>query len=240
MNESQAPDRPEPGRHVLVRDPEAYDREIRFFVPSQAEILESLVESLLLMEDCTPVLDLGCRSGILSSHLIEEKPYVRLTAVDPEPFMIQAARERLGRAADWVELECKSLVRYARAAAFDYVLSNMSLHFLESVEDKEAVCRNVFWSLRPGGLFAFSVMLDVGSNGTGSELWKQWELEVLGTGTRRQDIHQWHLDNRRAYSLDSLQTWLQWLRAAGFVHCELVWSGTIFGTLWAKKPAEKP
>jgi SAM-dependent methyltransferase len=239
MNESQAPDRPEPGRHQLLRDPDAFDREIRHFVPSQADILESLIESLLLMEDCTPVLELGCRTGILSSHLVEEKPYVRLTAVDPEPFMIQASRERLGRSADWVDLECRSLVRYARAAAFDYVLSNLSLHFLESQEDKEAVCRNVFWSLRPGGLFAFSVMLDVGSNGTGEGLWKQWELEVMGTGTRRQDIQEWHQRTRQAYSLDSPQTWLARLRAAGFVRCELVWSETIFGTFWAKKPADK-
>jgi len=238
MDESQAPVRPEPGRHHLVRNPEAFDREIRYFVPCQADILESLLESMLLMdEDCSPVLELGCRTGILSARLLEEKPYIRLTSVDPEPSMIQASRERLGRSAEWVELECRSITRYARATAFDYVLSNLALHFLASPEEKEAVCRNVFWSLKPGGIFAFSVMLDVAPAGDG--VWKQWERDVMGMGARRQDIQEWHLRNRPAYFPVSQQAWLGWLRAAGFVHCELVWSDTIFGTFWAKKPAGK-
>jgi len=238
MDESRAPVRPESGRHHLVREPEAFDREIRYFVPCQASILESLLESMLLMgEDYSSVLELGCRTGILSARILEEKPYVRLTSVDPEPSMIQASRERLGRSAEWVELECRSIIRYARATAFDYVLSNLALHFLASSEEKESVCRNVFWSLKPGGIFAFSVMLDVAPAGDG--IWKQWERDVMGMGAGRKDIQEWHLRNRPAYSLVPPQAWLGWLRAAGFVHCELVWSETIFGTFWAKKPAER-
>lgn len=238
MDESRAPVRPEPGRPYLVREPEAFDREIRYFVPCQAAILESLLESMLLMgEESSPVLELGCRTGILSARILEEKPYVRLTSVDPEPSMIQASRERLGRSAEWVELECRSITRYARATAFDYVLSNLAFHFLASPEEKESVCRNVFWSLRPGGIFAFSVMLDVAP--AGDRIWKQWERDVMGMGAGRQDIQEWHARNRHAYSLVPQQAWLGWLRSAGFVHCELVWSETVFGTFWAKKPAER-
>ena len=240
MSESQAPDRPESGRHRLLWDPEVFNREIRCFVPCQANILESLLESMLLMDgDGSPVLELGCRTGMLTSRIIEEKPYVKLTAMDQEPLMIRASRERLGRSADWVELECKSVARYARAAAYDYVLSNLALHFLESPEEKEAVCRNVFWSLRPGGIFAFSVMLDVNASGAGEVPWKQWEREVMAMGAQREDIQEWYLRNRPAYAPVPAQAWLGWLSATGFVHCVLVWSENIFGTFWAKKPVDK-
>lgn len=239
MDQSDVVTRPETGRHHFLRDPEAFDRELRYFVPCQAEILDSLLESTLLMEsDYSPILELGCRTGILSSRLLEEKPYVKLTAVDQDPAMLLACKERLGRAADWVETERRSIPRYSRQGAFDYVLSNLALNFLESPEDKESVCRNAFWSLKPGGIFAFSVMLDVGSSEAGSMLWKQWERDVMGMGARRQDIQEWHLNQRPAYAPVSQQTWQEWLREAGFIHSELVWCETIFGTFWAKKPAD--
>ncbi len=237
----EVPNRPEPGRPLFLRDAEAFDREIRRFVPYQADILESLVESMLLMEcDYAPVLDLGCRTGILSSHLVEEKPYVRLVAVDQEPAMVLACRERLGPAGEWVDIERRSIAQYSRPAAYDHILSNLVLHFLPAAEDKEAVCRNAFWSLKPGGIFAFSVMLDVRSSADGEARWKQWERDVMATGVRREEIQDWQLRNRPAYFPASQQSWLSWLAEAGFVHSELVWSETIFGTFWAKKPADRP
>jgi len=239
MNQSEVVNRPEGGRPLFLRDPEAFDREIRYFVPCQAEILDSLLESMLLMEsDYSPVLELGCRTGTLSSRLVEEKPYIKLTAVDQDPGMLLACKERLGRAAEWVETERRSIPRYSRQAAFDYVLSNLALNFFESPEDKESICRNAFWSLKPGGIFAFSVMLDVGASEAGGMLWKQWERDVMAMGARRQDIQEWHLHNRPAYSLVPPPTWLDWLREAGFIHGELVWCDTIFGTFWAKKPSD--
>ena len=188
--------------------------------------------------DYSPILELGCRTGILSSRLLEEKPYVKLTAVDQDPAMLLACKERLGRAADWVETERRSIPRYSRQGAFDYVLSNLALNFLESPEDKESVCRNAFWSLKRGGIFAFSVMLEVGASEAGSMLWKQWERDVMAMGARRQDIQDWHLNQRSAYAPVSQETWLEWLRDAGFIHSEVVWCETIFGTFWAKKPAD--
>jgi len=239
MNQSDVVTRPETGRYVFLRDPDAFDREIRHFVPCQAEMLDSLLESTLLMEaDYSPILELGCRTGILSSRLVEEKPYVKLTAVDQDPAMLLACKERLGRAADWVETERRTIPRYSRQAAFDYVLSNLALNFLESPEDRESVCRNAFWSLKPGGIFAFSVMLDVGPSEAGEMLWKHWERDVMGMGARRQDIQEWQLSHRPAYAPVPQQTWLELLGDAGFIHSELVWCETIFGTFWAKKPAE--
>ncbi|MGZ4886971.1 MAG: class I SAM-dependent methyltransferase [Candidatus Aminicenantales bacterium] len=239
MDQSDVVTRPEIGRHRFLHDPEAFDKEIRCFVPCQAEILDSLLESMLLMEsDYSPILELGCRTGLLSSRLLEEKPYVKLTAVDQDPAMLLACKERLGRAAGWVETERRNIPRYSRQGAFDHILSNLALNFLESPEDKESVCRNAFWSLKPGGIFAFSVMLDVGSSEAGSMLWKQWERDVMGMGAQRQDIQEWHLNNRPAYATVPQQTWLEWLREAGFIHGELVWCETIFGTFWAKKPAD--
>jgi tRNA (cmo5U34)-methyltransferase len=241
MNESSVADGPSAGRHPLLCDPDAFDTEIRRFVPFQAEILDSLLESMLLAETDSPsVLELGCRTGLLSSRLIEEKPYVKLTAVEPEPAMVMACRERLGQGAGFVEIESRNIGRYSRPVAFDYVLSNLALHFLSSDAEKEGLCRNVFWSLKPGGMFAFSVMLDVNADEAGETIWKQWEREVLAAGTRRRDIEGWYVQNRRAYFPASRKAWLGWLQAAGFIHSELVWCENVFGTFWAKKPVDGP
>jgi len=238
MNQTEVPTCSEAGQPLFLHDPDAYDREIRYFVPYQPDILESLLESMLLMEsDYAPVLDLGCRTGLLTSRLAEEKPYARLAAVDQDQAMILAAKERLGRAAEWVDVERRAIARHSRPAAYDYILSNLALSFLESPEDKEAVCRNAFWSLKPGGIFAFSVLLDVGASNGGAPLWKQWERDVLGMGARRQDILDWHANHQPAYAPVSPARWLAWLGEAGFIHSELVWSEAIFGTFWAKKPA---
>ncbi len=238
MDQQEVSTRSDAGRPLFLRDPDAYDREIRYFVPYQPEILESLLESMLLMEsDYAPVLDLGCRSGLLSSRLVEDKPYIKLAAVDQDPAMVLACKERLGRAADWVDVERRTIARHSRPAAYDYILSNLALHFLETPEEKDAVCRNAFWSLKPGGIFAFSVMLEVGSSEAGALLWKQWERDVLSMGARRQDILDWHANNRPAYAPASQQSWMGWLEEAGFIHGELVWCESVFGTFWAKKPA---
>lgn len=240
MNVPQTVVQPEIGRIPLARDPEALEREIRRFVPCQADILDSLLEAMIFMDsDCAPVLDLGCRTGLLSSRLMEEKPYLKLTSVDQDPAMIRAARERIGQASEWVDFECRSISRYARAAAYDYVLSNMALHFLKSPEEMDAVCRNVFWSLRPGGIFAFSVMLEETTPESGVLTWKQWERQVMGMGAARRDVQEWFLFSRPAYRTVPRESWLTWLRRAGFAHCDLVWSDSIFGTFWAKKPADK-
>jgi len=241
MNATQAAVQPVTGLLPLSRDPEAFDREIRRFVPCQADILDSLLEAMLLTDsDCSsPVLDLGCRTGILSSRLLEEKPYLKLAAVDQDQAMIRAARERLGQSAEWVEFECRRVSRYARAAAFDYILSNLALHFLNTPEEMDTVCRNAFWSLRPGGIFAFSVMLDEDTAGGKGTAWKDWDRQVMGMGASRRDVQEWFLYSRPAYRPVPRETWLTWLRRAGFVHCELVWSDSIFGTFWAKRPANK-
>jgi SAM-dependent methyltransferase len=238
-NESCVAGGPSAGRHPLLYDPDAFDMEIRRFVPYQAEILDSLLESMLFADtESLSVLELGCRTGLLSSRLIEEKPYVKLTAVDPEPAMVASSRERLGQGAGFVEIECRNVARYSRPVAFDYVLSNLSFHFLESDAEKEGLCRNVFWSLRPGGMFAFSVLLGATRDESGESAWKQWEREVLAAGTRRRDIETWYVQNLRAYFPAAREAWTGWLGAAGFIHPELVWCESVFGTFWAKKPVE--
>jgi tRNA (cmo5U34)-methyltransferase len=239
VNESNATLARCPERSFLHSSPEGFDTEIRRFVPYQADILDSLLESMLLRETESPsVLELGCRTGLLSSRLVEEIPQIKLTAVEPEPAMIQACKERLGRGAAWVEIERRNVGCYSRPAAFDYVLSNLALHFLESDAEKDAACRNVFWSLKPGGIFAFSVMLDLNSAEARNIVWKQWERDVLAMGSRREDIGEWYAQSRPAYFPATQKAWLAWLRAAGFIHSELVWCETVFGTFWAKKPAD--
>ena len=221
-------------------DSAALERDTRLLVPYQSDILDTLVESMLLMDpERSSVLELGCRNGLLTARLLEEKPYVRLTAVEPDVQMILATRDRLGHRAEGVELICEELSCFLRPGAFDYVLSNLALHLLAAADDKSMVCRNVFESLKPGGIFAFSVMLTSGSEQENRTNWAKWERDVKAAGAGLKAIREWGRKYRNVLSPDSPELWIGRLKTAGFVLSDIVWAEAVFGTIWAKKSADK-
>lgn len=103
-----------------------------------------VLERLRLRGDET-VLDAGCGSGRVTQALIERLPQGRVIAVDASPSMVEAARERLGSAAevrvlDLLELELESPV--------DAILSTATFHW---IADHERLFARLRAALRPGG-----------------------------------------------------------------------------------------
>jgi len=91
------------------------------------------------------VLDAGCGSGRITQALVERLPRGRVLAVDASPSMVQAARERLGdaaevRLADLLELELEEPV--------DAVISTATFHW---IADHDHLFRRLHAALRPGG-----------------------------------------------------------------------------------------
>ena len=221
----------------FLRSPESYDRQIRRFVPSYDEMLDVLLEGLQNMEPRnSSVLELGCRTGHLASRLLREKPFAQLTAVDLDLEMILACKDALGSRAEWVELICQPEPRFLRPNAFDFVLSHLMLHRIEGTVDKIAICRNAYQSLKPGGIFIFSAMIDSDAEAAAAMTWKCWERDVLSNGVTSREVAEWHARDRREFHPVPTRVWLKWLRETGFIQADIIWSETIFGALWAKKP----
>lgn len=100
------------------------------------------------------VLDAGCGSGQLLPYLAEKIPHGRLTCLDRDGGMIEAARQRiralkLAIPADAVLGDIAALeMTPLRPASFDVVFSNAALHW---VPDKLRAFAGFSRLLKPGG-----------------------------------------------------------------------------------------
>jgi len=217
-------------------DTDAYDRRIRKFVPYYEEMMNSVLNCLPDLESHFVVLDLGCGTGSLSQRLLRQRRYCKLVAIDVVKEMAEKCRERLVPYSNRAEIFCADMMKFRRLDSFDYVLSNLTLHYPETDKKKISVCRNVFQSLRSGGIFSFSVMLTGESPKATEKIWRLWERDVLQNGVTREELDDWYRTHHGSDHPVSPSFWLRWLQEAGFWHCKLVWRETIFGTIWARKP----
>lgn len=220
-------------------DVEAYDRRIKRFVPYYEEMMASVLACLSQIENRCSILELGCGTGNLSLKMLEKAPNARLTAVDLVDEMVQACRERLINYQERTDFICADMVEFCRPGAFDYVLSNLALHYPETDKKKLQTCRNVFKSLKPGGFFSFSVMLDGETQELRQRIWKMWEQDVLENGVSSAELEEWCTTcHKTDYPVPS-SLWFRWLKETGFTYYDLIWFETIFGTIWARKPSRR-
>jgi trans-aconitate 2-methyltransferase len=73
------------------------------------------------------VLDAGCGSGRVTEALLERLPRGRVIAVDADPSMISAARERLGKRA---EIRQSDLLELELPQPVDAILSTATFHWI--------------------------------------------------------------------------------------------------------------
>ena len=217
-------------------DPEAYDKRIRKFVPYYEEMLKSLLDCLPELEHHPAVLELGCGMGNFSLELLNKNSSCELTAIDLVKEMVRTCRARLAAYSQRAEILCANMVKYRKDNSFNYVFSNLALHYPETNMKKQAVCRNVYQSLRSEGVFAFSAMLAGDAATAAEEIWKRWERDVIQNGVSRKELDEWYKTHHQSDHPVSCTSWLKWLHESGFKHCDLAWSRTIFGTIRAKKP----
>jgi len=217
-------------------DPEAYDQRIRKYVPYYEEMMKSLLDCLPELEHHPTVLELGCGTGNLSLKLLDKNFSCELTTIDLVKEMVRTCRTRLDPYSHRAEIFCANMITYRKDNSFDYVFSNLALHYPETNNKKMAVCRNVYQSLKPRGVFAFSAMLTSDSAKAAEETWKRWERDVIQNGVSREELEEWCRTHHRSDHPVPYILWLKWLHELGFKHCKLIWSRTIFGTIRAIKP----
>ena len=98
------------------------------------------------------ILDLGCGTGYLANLLAERVgPQGKVVAVDPDPARIKVAVETYGGKSN-LEFVVANGANFP-VDQYDIVTCSVVVHW---IEDKEAVFKRVFESLKPGGRFAFT------------------------------------------------------------------------------------
>src|SRR4051794_1770980 len=96
------------------------------------------------------VLDAGCGSGRVTERLLERLPDGHVVGLDASPSMVDAARDRLARFGDRVELLVADLGLPVplESASVDAILSTATFHW---VPDHDALFAHLAAVLRVGG-----------------------------------------------------------------------------------------
>ncbi len=125
-----------------------------YLSPGGPDEVDRVLDGLQLQ--AKSVLDIGCGAGGITLHLVEKHCCAHAVGFDVEWPVVEAARARAARQG------LSDRVAFVHAApgrlpfnddAFDVVFSKDALIH---VEDKEALFRDIFRLLRPGGVFAAS------------------------------------------------------------------------------------
>ena len=138
-------------RHLDV-DAEAYDVQIRRFIPSYDDMLATAVDLLASLTGPTVrVLDLGGGTGALSSAILDGLPQARVTVLDIDAEMLAEARRRLARFGDRVGFREASFLD--PLPTVDAVVASLALHHVHDLDQKTEMYRAICAALTPGGAF---------------------------------------------------------------------------------------
>ncbi|MGE0827561.1 MAG: class I SAM-dependent methyltransferase [Candidatus Binatia bacterium] len=126
-------------------------------IPKRHEQLRFLVDLFVWPpEEPIAVLDLGAGFGAVTEEVLARYPHATVTCVDGSTEMMRLARERLAKYGERVRLHFADLAAASWLdnlhAPFHAVVSGIAIHHLTD-ERKQALYREVFALLRPGGLF---------------------------------------------------------------------------------------
>ena len=208
-------------RHLDV-DADAYDVEIRRFIPDYDDMLATGVELLAsLAPAAAHVLDLGGGTGALSAAVLAGLPEARVTVLDVDRAMLRQARRRLGRFGDRVEFREASFLDPLPAA--DAVMASLALHHVHDLGGKTELYRAIHAALGPQGVFLNLDAAITEGPRLQALVFERWAARMAEHGIAEAEARghfaAW-ADEDRYFPLDEE---LAALRRAGFAEVECFW-----------------
>ena len=208
-------------RHLDV-DANAYDAEIRRFIPHYDDMLATGVELLgSLAPAAAHVLDLGGGTGALSAAVLGGLPGARVTVLDVDRAMLDQARGRLAPFGARVEFREGSFFDPLPTA--DAVVASLALHHVHDFGAKTDLYRAIHAALAPGGVFLnLDAAITEGSrlSALTFDRWAAGMAEHGITGAEARDRFAAWAGEDRYFPLDEE---LAALRRAGFDEVECFW-----------------
>ena len=217
------------------------------FDPARKE--EMLQVTLRLLTDLTPdgasVLELGCGSGLFTQMLAATEHFASICATDGAEAMLDIARPQFTgtptpvvfKTLDFTHADWAS--HYYKPANFGAVTSSMAL---PHAVDKQQVFRQVLEVLAPGGAFVFADHM-TGSSLSAGRLVDQERARVkIGKEKPAAEEVEAFIQNdrqsqeRQGNHCESVSSYLDYLRGAGFVSADCLWRSYWLAVFVAQKP----
>jgi tRNA (cmo5U34)-methyltransferase len=221
-------------RAEFDREARSYDRTARASMPAYSDLHRTLVLGIpFLSTRAFRLLELGVGTGALTSVVLEAFPHASVVGIDVSPRMIAAARRRLRRYRERVELLAGRL-EAGWDGRFDAIVSALAIHHLEDRE-KAGLFRRVHRSLSPGGYFG-----DADDHLPEDPVFDSRYAQIAASeleGRRRQSAYRspqlvWH-EHERFDHPSTLQAEVALLQRAGFAHVGVPWRYFGQAVVWA-------
>lgn len=128
------------------------------------------------------VLDIGCGAGNYALRLLHERPGLAVDLVDLSQPMLDRAAERVGAATSGEVRAIQADIRDLdlEAGRYDVVVTGAAMHHLRTEAEWEAVFRNVRQSLRPGGSFWLSDLVEHDVEAVQALMWRRYGDYLTG------------------------------------------------------------
>jgi len=210
-----APTEPNGGiRAVFDRAAASYDAGRRQLIPCFDEFYAAAIE--LVTEAAPPggrVLDLGAGTGLLTALVAETRPDLNFTLTDLSEDMLNRARARFADRGDRVRFRVMDHLALDEIAAYDVVMSGLSIHHLED-DGKRRLYAACARALKPGGRFVNADQVAGDDAAMEARYWKHWYEKVVASGIGQAEIDA-AIERQSFDRRTPLAPQLDWLRAAG-------------------------
>ena len=188
-------------------------------VPHYLQLITSFVKYLPDNFNPKSILDLGSGNGNITAQLIPYFPKANYTLVDASTEMIELCRNQ------FKDYDINYANKYFKDFLFkensyDLIVAGFSLHHCDAHE-KQDLFKEVFNSLKTGGIFSCSDLMITKKNPDHLRLLKQWE-EFVNTSFPDGEKWSWLMEHYEAFDKPTDYTsQIEWLKKAGFINIHL-------------------
>lgn len=134
--------------HLGIK-PGEYDRMIATLIPHYGELLRAAAAAVDVLARSAPaVVDLGTGSGALAQRILSVRPQARLTGIDADRAMLEAATRRLRGRIQTIEEDFERV----HVPKCDVVSASFALHHVPTDCRKAALYQRCFAALKRGGM----------------------------------------------------------------------------------------
>ncbi len=218
---------------IFDRHAADYDAQRRRLIPPFDAFYGTAVDALgLLAGPPKRILDLGAGTGLLSRLVAAAQPQAALTLLDGSPAMLEQARAALGDRAQYVVGDLADPLPDGRWCA---IVSALAIHHLEH-DEQAALLARIHAALAPGGIFVNAEQVE-GPTPWLAQHYAEWHHERVLAAGGTEDEWQAAVQRMKADRRVPAETFLGWLRDAGFADADCLFKDHRFAVMVGKRDA---
>jgi len=197
-----------------------YTKDMIGCVPHYLELISNFVKHFPVNFSPYSILDLGCGNGNITAQLIPHFPNASFTLVDASSEMIELCREQF-KNYDIIYSNMYFNDFIFKPESYDLIVAGFSLHHCD-YNEKRSVFKDIFSSLKEGGIFSYSDLMITITNPDHPVLLEEWH-HFVDSNFPDGEKWSWVMEHYKAFDkptdyLDQIEC----LRNVGFTNIQIL------------------